>query len=463
MANLIGLLDIGGSALLTQQKAIQVTGHNISNVNTPGYTRQRANLTASKSVSNISGQIGTGVAVADVQRVYDRYIAGQIQLETSGMGRWEAQKEALEKVELILDEGNGTSLSQAMNDFWNAWQDLTIDADGYTERGVLLSKSEYLTTTFQKVSADLHQLQNDIDISIDGTIDEINRISASIADLNGKISELEVAGQTANDYRDQRDQLLKELSELIDISSFENDQGQVTVQVADGRPLVESLYTWQLDTTTNASGHADVVWIDSDGNQTMINNAIEGGNLKGWLEARDVLVSDYLNRLDTMANALITEVNSLHSLGFDLNGGPGQAFFVGTDAATIAVNPSLLLDSNLIAASGTGAGVPGDNSNAVAIAGLQHAQIAGLGNTTLDDFYHLVLGDVGNEVRGAADYYRHQKLMTDSLDNYRESVSGVSLDEEMLNLVKFQSAYDAAAKMVTVIDEMIDTVMNMTR
>ena len=463
MSNLIGLLDLGRSALLNQQKAVQVTGHNIANVNTPGYTRQRANMSASIPVTAIPGQIGTGVEVTDVQRVYDRYINGQIQAETEGMGRWEAQKDALQRVELILDEANGVSLSQALSDFWNAWQELAIDPDGHTERAVLLSKSEYLTTIFNKISADLHQLQDDLDVSIEGSVDEINRIAAGIADLNHKIGEVEAGGQNANDYRDQRDQLLRDLSEFIDIESFETDQGQVTVLVGDGRPLVAGADHWQLDTAVNAAGHSDVIWLDRDGNQTDITNAIEGGKLKGWIEARDVAISDYMIRLDSMASAFITEVNNVHGLGFDLNGDAGQAFFNGTDAATITLNPNLLSGFNLIAAAGSATGVSGDNSIAIAMAGLQHTQIAGLGNTAFDDYYHSIIGDVGNGVRGAADYYHHQKAMTDSLDNYRESISGVSLDEEMLNLVKFQSAYDAAAKMVTVIDELIDTVMNMAR
>jgi flagellar hook-associated protein 1 FlgK len=463
MSNLIGLLDLGRSALLNHQKAVQVTGHNIANVNTPGYTRQRANLTASIPVSNIPGQIGMGVEVTDIQRVYDRFINRQIQAETEGMGRWQAQKGAFEKVELILDEANGVSLNQAMSEFWSAWQEVANNPDGRTQRAVLLSSSEYLATTFNKISADLQQLQDDLDISIDGSVDDINRIAAGIADLNHKIGEVEAAGQNANDYRDQRDQLLKDLSVLIDVQSFENDAGQVTVLVGDGRPLVENPHHWQLDTIQNAGGHAEVVWIDRDGNQINITPAIEGGKLKGWLDVRDVDIDDYMTRLDTMANAMITEVNDLHTLGFDLNGNAGVVFFNGTDAATIEVNPGLFGNPDLLAASGSVAGVPGDNSNAVAMAGLQHAQFAALGSTTFDDYHHAIIGEVGNGVRSATDYYNHQKAMTDSLDNYRESVSGVSLDEEMLNLVKFQSAYDAAAKMVTVIDELLDTVMNMAR
>ena len=178
---------------------------------------------------------------------------------------------------------------------------------------------------------------------------------------------------------------------------------------------------------------------------------------------RDAAIPDYLSRLDALAGGIITEVNNLHTGGFDLDALAGEAFFSGTTAADIGINPNIQADPNRIAAASTAAGVPGDNSNAIAIAGLQHAGIMGGGTATYDDFYSALVTDVGNQVQTAAGYAEHQGVMVTSLENYRDSISGVSLDEEMLNLIKFQHAYDAAAKLISTVDEMIDTVMNMTR
>jgi len=459
MSNILGLLDIGRGALLAHQKAISITGHNIANVNTPGYSRQRVNLATSLGLTNASGQMGAGVRVSDIQRIYDQFLGSQINTESYNLGKWEAQKSSLERVEIIFDETTGFGLNQAMGDFWNAWQDLANNPEGHTERQVLVAKSEIMAETFNKISSDLNQQQNDIDSSIEGAVIEINTIAGQISDLNIKISDIEKSGQSANDLRDERDLLLKELSSMIDISSFEGDDGQVTVLVGNGRPLVQPPYSLSLSTVTNASGHEDVVWVDRDGNSVDITNDISGGKLKGWLEVRDVKIEDYKTRLDDLASSIITEVNNLHTAGFDLNGAAGGAFFTGTSASDIAVDTNIINDVNLIAASGTGA--PGDNSNSIAIVNLQNDLLMSGGTATYDDFYNSLVSDVGIDAQSAQMNYDHQTAMASSLDNYRESISGVSLDEEMVNLVKFQHAYDAAAKLISAVDEMMNTVMNM--
>jgi flagellar hook-associated protein 1 len=459
MSNILGLLDIGRGALLAHQKAISITGHNIANVNTPGYSRQRVNLATSLGLTSASGQMGSGVRVSDIQRIYDQFLGSQINTESYNLGKWEAQKSSLERVEIIFDETTGFGLNQAMGDFWNAWQDLANNPEGHTERQVLVAKSEIMAEAFNKISSDLNQQQNDIDSSIEGAVIEINTIAGQISDLNIKISDIEKSGQSANDLRDERDLLLKELSSMIDISSFERDDGQVTVLVGNGRPLVQPPYSLSLSTVTNASGHEDVVWVDRDGNSVDITNDISGGKLKGWLEVRDVKIEDYKTRLDDLASSIITEVNNLHTAGFDLNGAAGGAFFTGTSASDIAVDTNIINDVNLIAASGTGA--PGDNSNSIAIVNLQNGLLMSGGTATYDDFYNSLVSDVGIDAQSAQMNYDHQTAMASSLDNYRESISGVSLDEEMVNLVKFQHAYDAAAKLISAVDEMMNTVMNM--
>ena len=459
MSNILGLLDIGRGALLAHQNAISITGHNIANVNTPGYSRQRVNLATSLGLTSASGQMGAGVRVSDIQRIYDQFLGSQINTESYNLGKWEAQKSSLERVEIIFDETTGFGLNQAMGDFWNAWQDLANNPEGHTERQVLVAKSEIMAEAFNKISSDLNQQQNDIDSSIEGAVIEINTIAGQISDLNIKISDIEKSGQSANDLRDERDLLLKELSSMIDISSFEGDDGQVTVLVGNGRPLVQPPYSLSLSTVTNASGHEDVVWVDRDGNSVDITNDISGGKLKGWLEVRDVKIEDYKTRLDDLASSIITEVNNLHTAGFDLNGAAGGAFFTGTSASDIAVDTNIINDVNLIAASGTGA--PGDNSNSIAIVNLQNGLLMSGGTATYDDFYNSLVSDVGIDAQSAQMNYDHQTAMASSLDNYRESISGVSLDEEMVNLVKFQHAYDAAAKLISAVDEMMNTVMNM--
>ncbi len=470
MPDIYGILSTASRSLLTQQKAIDVTGQNIANVNTPGYSRQRVVMQPNTPINFEPGQMGTGVKAAEIERIYDRFIGGQINREATNLGQWEAAEGALQRIELVFDETSGVGLDQSLNEFWAAWQDLINNPGGYSERTVLASKSQTLARTFNNMATNLRQIQEDYDTNISGTIDEINGIAGQIADLNHKISQVEVAGQNSNDYRDQRDLLLKDLSALIDVTTFENDAGQVTVLVGDGKPLVQSPYAWQLGTQTNASGLQDVVWLERDGSPTDITAAIQGGRIRGWLDVRDGYAADYLNRLDTLAQSIVTEVNTLHQNGFGLtidpiSGSPitGQDFFVGsgTTAAAMAVNPDLLSDANRIAAATTAATVPGDNRNAVAIAALQSTAIMSGGKATFSDYYSALVGSVGSDVRSASANHDYEASMVTQLENYRESVAGVSLDEEMINLVKYQHAYEAAARVITTVDEMLDTVLNM--
>jgi flagellar hook-associated protein 1 FlgK len=367
---------------------------------------------------------------------------------------------------MIFNETYGYGLSEAMSEYWNAWQALTNNPAGSAERQVLVTRAQILTSTFNKLDSDLTHSQQDLDLAIVATVTDVNRLSAQLADLNQKVVSSETGTQNANDYRDQRDLVLKELSELIDLNAFEDANGSVSVLIAGGRPLVSATASWQLSTELNVvSGLQDVVWLDNDGNSVNINNDISGGKLKGWLETRDVLIPDYLNRLDALAQTLVTEVNNLHQTGFDLNGIAGEVFFDGTGtAADIEVNANIVGDPGLIAASFDPLpfpSAPGDNRNAVEIAKLQH-QLLMSGNTaTFNDYYGSLVRDVGNEVLKSDSYYTHQSEMVAQLDNYRESISGVSLDEEMINLIKFQNAYAAAAKLVATADELMQTVLQM--
>jgi len=461
MSNVFGILNTGRTALLTQQKAIDVTGHNIANVNTDGYSRQRVNMETNEPYSSQPGQTGTGVRAAEIQRIYDRFLGAQINNENQNLGNWETQKGVLERVEIIFDESSGYGLNQAMSEFWNAWQDLANNPSDYAGRAALLAKSETMTATFNNIYLNLEQIQTDIDTSIMGTVKEINSIAERIAGLNQKIALTEVGGQNANDYRDSRDLLLKELSLKINIDSFENSDGKVTVLVAGGRPLVENISSWNLSIQPDVdSDFQDIAWTDSDGNLVDITDSISGGKLKGWLEARDVTIPDYLSKLDNLAEGIITEVNDLHKAGLGLNdvSVAGRNFFAGTTATNMAVDVD---DVNNIAAAGSFDGLPGGNSNAIEIANLQNALKMNSDTATFDDYYNSLVSDVGSGVQKATVNFDHQSSMVTHLDNYRESVSGVSLDEEMVNLIKFQHGYNAAARLISVADELLDRVISM--
>jgi flagellar hook-associated protein 1 FlgK len=461
MSDIYGIMSLAGQALMTQQQAISVTSHNIANVNTPGYSRQQLIMTTNTPLDSTVGPMGNGVGADDIERIYDRFLSAQISNESQGLGRWDAQKDAVELVEMILNEADGSGLSRAMSKFWDAWQSLTNNPAGNTERQVLVTASQVLATTFNYLSSDLSQSQQDLDLGIQATVADINRLSEQLADLNEKIISSEVGFLSANDFRDQRELVLKELSELIDINTFEDANGAVSVFGANGRPLVTAGQFWQLSNETNAIGLQDVVWVDHAGNTTNITADISGGKLKGYLEVRDGVIVDYINRLDTLAQTLMTDVNTAHQSGFALDGSTGRVFFAGTGAADLEVNPNIAGNPVLVAAAADALTVPGDNRKAIEIANLQYQLVMSANTVTYNDYYSSLVRDAGNEVLISDAYYNHQSNMLAQLENQRESVSGVSLDEEMINLIKFQNAYTAAAKLITTADEMMQTVLQM--
>jgi flagellar hook-associated protein 1 FlgK len=461
MSDLYGIMSLAGQALLTQQQAISVTSHNIANVNTPGYSRQRLTMATRTPLDSTVGPIGNGVTGTEIERIYDRFLGVQMNNENQSLGQWEAHNKAVEMLEIIFNEADGSGLSPAMSEFWNAWQTLTNNPSGQAERQALITQSQIMASTFNRLDSNLNQSRQDLDFSIIGSVQEINRLSEQIADLNAKIISMETGTQSANDYRDQRDLTLSELSKLIDIHMSEDTTGAISVLTANGCPLVAGSMTWQLSTETNASGFQDVVWVDGSGSTTNITGDISGGKLRGWLQVRDVVIGDYQNRLDSLAQTLINEVNTLHLTGFALDGSGGEVFFNGTAAADIEVNANIVADPDLVAAASDPIRVPGDNTKAIEITDLQYQLTMSANTATFSDYFSSLIRDVGTEVIKSDSYYDHQAEMVAYLDNYRESISGVSLDEEMINLIKFQNAYTAAAKLITTADELMESVLNM--
>ncbi len=464
MSNIYGLLSIGQSALLTQQKAIDITGNNIANVNTPGYSRQRLTIKQNSPV-RVDGQtMSTGVtADTGIQRFYDQFLGAQLNGENENLGRWEAQKQALERAELMFNDTESNGLSTAMSAFWNAWQELSNNPSGVAERTSLISAGQYMATSFNQTYTNLRDLQGDIDTHVTNIVGDINEMADRIAELNRKVTQVEVTGHNANDFRDERDQLVLELSKLIDIQSFEDGDGNINVSVGNGKPLVDGANTWALTTADNG-GVQDVFWESSDGSTINITGQISSGELKGWIYSRDVSIDDYLTRLDTLSANIISEVNALHSAGTTLDNmtTTGVDFFTGSGAVDMGVNTAIEANSDLIAAAGAGEGLPGGNSTAIAIADLQAAATMP-GSSTFDAYYNSLAGKVGADVQSANFNQSHQTSMVDSLKQYRQEVSGVSLDEEMVNLIQFQQAYDAAAKLITTADEMVNTLLGMVR
>ncbi len=456
---LAAALNAGRSSLQTNQKAIEITGLNIANVNTEGYSRQTPNMTPYPALAFGDFFIGTGVTVGSVERSHDVFLDGQIKDKSADVGLESSMANPLAELERVLNIDDG-SLSDEFDQFFDAWRQLSTNPGGEVERQQVLQRGELIGDAFANIYNETQQVVKNINNTIVSKIDGVNLAVDEIAQLNNRISSLELSGQDANSDRDRRDYLLKNLAESIGATSFETSTGTVSVQLGNGMPLVEG----------NEATHIAAVYNGTDVNLQLeygtsnidLERTAMGGEFRGLYEVRDVVIPDAVSRLDQLAYTFATEVNALHQAGTDLNGVSGQDFFIQPAAVTDA-SASLTMNITTTAeiAAGTTA-ASGDNTNALAILQLEQQQLAGLGgNDTFVSYYGKIVSTVGVE---AARNNQARQGYEDSLiqlQNLRDGIDGVSLEDEMINLMQYQKGFEASAKFLSTIDEMMGTLLTL--
>ena len=554
-SNIFSVLNTARLGLQTNQTAIEITGHNIANVQTEGFSRQELTLEANRPRRVGLAFLGTGVRATSVTRSFDQFLFNQILSESSTLGNFDVRDTYFQRLEAIINESSGLSLNDAMSEFFIAFDDLSSDPTNLATRTSLLSTAGTLTTVFGQLSSSLTQQSTDLDAAVSGEVTEINSLLDEIAGLNGSIIKVENGNTVANDLRDQRDLLIKDLSEKIDVQLIDTNDNNTTLALSGGSPLVVGTTVFHLSTSANFDnrGLKDILVDDASGGTVNVTTQIQDGEMRGLLDMRDVETGDLIDQLDRLAAGLIEEVNGIHIQGLGLDGSSGNLFFetltptvttgsqnLGTGVVTaINASPSTVnvdkfqiqftgpatfdlfnLTTNQVTGSfGFVAGVPlniangleititgaavagdtvdisvsegaarnmavsstilndtdkiaagltstGDGQNALNISNLQDSLVfssgaftPGTGTATFDDFYNSLVGGLGSGSRSAQTILTQQEGVVLQLDTQRESISGVSLDEEMINLIKFQQAYEASARMVTVVEEMFDVLL----
>jgi flagellar hook-associated protein 1 FlgK len=472
------LLNIATSGVTMARVAMEVTSENIANVNTPGYSRQKT-IFETSPVNNANGfPLGTGVQLATVQRSHDELLQLQLVKGNSQYGESETRQTALSQIEPFFNEVTNDGLGQAMEDFFNSWQDLSVTSQGPAERQAVLSRSQTLVDTFHQLNTNLNDSLSNADRSLEGITADITDTAKSIASLNEQILQTERLGGNANELRDQRDYLTQELAKKAGVSYAEQGDGTLTVTLPGGEPLVQGNSFATLSTEVDAGTGLNKVMLSplGGGAAADVTATIGGpdnslGEIGGTLQVRDVIVPGYLAKLDEMARQLVTTVNTQHSSGYGLDGTQNDFFDPSrTTSADIALNPSLT--TNKIAAAAqdptSASGGPGDNTNALALAQLKSASFAftvdgKTTNSTMASYYNAFVSSVGIDSENAANSTAQNQSFLRQLNALRESNSGVSLDEEMANLIKYQRAFEASAKVINTASEMLDTVMGLIR
>jgi len=560
--NIFSALSSAKLGLLAQQLAIEVTGQNIANVETEGYSRQDVTFEANTPRHAIKygsmHQIGTGVRVAGIERAHDQFLFEQIMDEGDLTGSTEVKKDIFEQLEVLFNEGSGRSLNDALSSFFASVHDLATNARGLSERADLVSKAEHLASTFNQTGKQLYKIQRNIDSTIETEVVKINSLTTQIGKLNESIHANEPASQyKANDLRDNRDRLVKELSKKIDIQLIEESDNQISLTLKDGTALLLKDQVFDLSTSINANNESFYdIYIDSGSATKDITSTITGGELRGYLDMRDTEVESILDKMNILSASFIQEFNGIHRAGFGVDGSSGLDFFssldvtvehdvdntgtavvsmtnaspttisvdefeitftgsnaftlnnlttknassgtftfttgstfnikdgfavtisgtalagdkvtfsVSEDAASgMSVSSTITANTKKIAAGTT---TNGDGGNALLMAGLQNELAfnsvtwsSGSGSYTFDEYYNAVVSTIGIESFSAQATLRQQEGIMLQLNSRRESISGVSIDEEMIKMIKFQQAYNASARMISVVDEMLDALNRM--
>lgn len=455
-------MEIGKNGLNIYSVASEVTGENIANVNTPGYSRQRVVLESAPPTTANGFPLGTGVKISAIARYYDGLLQKQLVNAQTTQGYDTTKSSVLQQVEPAFNEVSNDGLGAAITNFFGAWQDLTLNPAGSAERQAVLSRTQILTDNFKSVSTTLTDAANTQNDSLVPLTDSINATLKNIATLNGQIKTTELVSGNANETRDQRDQLIRDLSQQIGITATENSDGTTDVNYADGGAALVAGSTsgaFSLDKTNPASF---VVQLTPAGGAAAASVAPATGQLGATVALRDTIIPGYLAKVDALANTIATQVNMQHKLGFDQGGVAGVDFFTGTTAATISLNTAGITGTDKIAASGNSA-LLGDNSNALALARLQGQKVMSGSTATFGSYFDGLVSTVGLDVQSAKSAEAQDTAFTKQLTTLRESNSGVSLDEELTNMIKYQRSYQASAKLITTATEMMDTVIALIR
>ncbi len=543
MADINTTFSIIKNALLANQKSVSVVSHNIANANTEGYTKQRPVLENTGPLEMGGLYFGYGVDVTTIERVYDAFITIQVRDAISDGQYFGTKSDVIRGVEGILNDIEGGGLSAAMDDFFNAIEDVSINPASSPERVSLLSRAALLTDTFNSMDRRIRANMDNIDRGIEGAVAEINDLATRIRDINLKIRYSSAGGAIPNDLLDKRDYLLDQLAELVDIKTSLKETGELDIFVGGGVPIVVGDRVFELKAEFEPTGDVELLVGD-----TRIDGFVTGGKLKGLVDGRGV-VEEGLERLNLLAATLIKEINLQHRAGYGLDGSTGNDFFslppvtvdstnvrggaafvggsvvdltattlddyeirfidsstynvVNTTDNSIVVSGGTytsgspivfdgisvtimdisgppasgdrflvsiaeeaaskmsveLTDPDRFAAASSSTTLPGDNTNALVLAGLGDQKL--IDGATFSEYHGSTLSQLGTASKGAETAYRAQNVVTEQLKMERQSVSGVSLEEEAMRLIQLQRAFEAAARVMNVADEMFEILVNL--
>jgi flagellar hook-associated protein 1 FlgK len=457
VGDIFASLTSASRSLDAHRYGLDVAGQNIANVNTPGYARRTIDLASMAPLT--PGTAGAGVSVLGVRALRDRLLETRLQQEVPAQQKQGAMFSALSVVEAALGDP-GSSIDKSLQNFFDGFARLAEAPVSPTARQDALLQADSLAGAFRNMAGRLDSARRDADRQVRSAADEINDLTDRIAALNESIGAA-ATPDASLPLRDEQGQLVRRLAELVDIQTLDRGEGGIDISVGNGRPLVVGQTSYDIAVTnTPPSGYAAL-----SVNSAAVTSEITGGKLGGLLQVRDVSIPGYQDALDDLAFEVATRVNGIHSAGFDQNGAAAGNLFafstppVGTAgaAAALVVDPAVAADARLLSAAAVANG--GDNQNARAIAGLREQRILNGNTATLSDAWGELVYRVARDTKAAKDENASRQEIVNQVDALRDEVSGVSLDEEAMHLLKFQRAYEANARFFSAVDQTIEMML----
>ncbi len=451
MSSLNGTLSISLRALLAAQTELQTSSNNIANVNTPGYARRQVVLQEAPSLGSGPMAQPGGVEVSKITSIRDKVIELRTLDEVQKQTHDQAISDSLSTVETLFGEGTGT-IGNEVSGFFSAASQLTTDPNNTALRQSLLTAAGNVASTVQSTTQQIAATRTNLDRGVVQSVSSINQLTAQIAAINVEVSNKEKLGQDPGALADQRGNLIRQLSGLIDVSSIDSSDG-LTLTTSTGQPLVVGDKSYALTLGFNQAGNSDVYSSGQD-----ITSKITGGKLGGLIEVRDTRLPDMQSQLDTFAAGFANAVNAAQAQGFDANGNAGQNLFVAPAQVTGAADAMrvALTDPKMIAASSD---TSGGNGNLQILLAVETSPLAN--GMTPGDYYSNMVFQVGEQVQNAKADAQAGSLLVTQLDDQRGAISGVDINEEAANLIRYQQAFQAAARVINVVSQLTSDMVNL--
>lgn len=471
----VDILEIGKQGMDTNRQALQTTSNNIANANTPGYSRQRAQIATNEQPPQGQVRLG-GVRVQETIRVHDKFVQNQIVDEYQVLGAAQARKDGLRRVESMV-HNDAFRVGDLMNNFFNDFRELSANPEVNALRNNVTFSAQEAVNGLHSLNNNLTSLRDDLDMQISVSIDKVNTLAKEVADLNAKIAHFQAKGDSPLELLDRRDAAVREMAQKLGFQDSTDGQDHVNLSaggigvLVNGSTVNELIVMRTPAKGDKAAGSYDVFVRDGEGLREAT-HFLTQGEIGGMIHVRDQVINPALKHLDAVAYSFAEGVNNVHRGGVGSDGVSNRDMFtlpteIDGAAAKISLHEDIKKNASAIAVGST-PNAPGDNRVALAIAELQGTALlpdepasenAGPNRQTLNESLNSMVGRVAVQVEHEDHMFKHQEAILNQLENYRQSVSGVNLDEEAISMMQYQSAFNASAKAMKVGDELLQTIL----